>query len=158
RPAARRTATLPAAIGRDSARLAVGVGAARARPFAYTLGPPMDARRSNVSRCHAHRSTRRSDARQPAAAGRPDRSAVSFRRGRGDPAALRRAKGGARDMMHPFSELVIGGVFLAPFVTYAVASLALVLAFRPLLRIVRLSEVFSHPSIAALSLYVVILG
>ena len=61
-------------------------------------------------------------------------------------------------MMHPFSELVIGGVFLAPFVTYAVASLVIVLVLRPMLRIGRLSEMFSHPSIAALSLYVVILG
>jgi Protein of unknown function (DUF1656) len=61
-------------------------------------------------------------------------------------------------MMHPFSEVVMGGVFLAPFVTYAVASLVIVLVLRPVLRIGRLSEMFSHPSIAALSLYVVILG
>jgi hypothetical protein len=60
--------------------------------------------------------------------------------------------------MHSFSELVIGGVFLAPFVTYAVASLVIVLVLRPMLRIGRFSEMFSHPSIAALSLYVVILG
>jgi Protein of unknown function (DUF1656) len=61
-------------------------------------------------------------------------------------------------MMHPFSELVIGGVFLAPFVAYAVASLIIVLSLRPVLRLLRLREVFSHPSIATLSLYVVILG
>ena len=61
-------------------------------------------------------------------------------------------------MMHPFSELVIGGVFLAPFVTYAVASLVIVLVLRPILRIGRLSEMFSHPSVAVLSLYVLILG
>ena len=61
-------------------------------------------------------------------------------------------------MMHPFSELVIGGVFLAPFVTYAVGSLVIVLLLRPILRIGRLSEMFSHPSIAALSLYVLVLG
>ena len=61
-------------------------------------------------------------------------------------------------MMHPFSELVIGGVFLAPFVAYAVASLIIVLALRPVLRLLRLREVFSQPSIATLSLYVVILG
>jgi hypothetical protein len=60
--------------------------------------------------------------------------------------------------MHPFSELVIGGVFLAPFVTYAVASLVIVLVLQPMLRMGRLSEMFSHPSIAALGLYVVILG
>ena len=61
-------------------------------------------------------------------------------------------------MMHPLSEVVIGGVFLAPFVAYAVASLIIVLALRPVLRLLRLREVFSQPSIAALSLYVVILG
>ena len=61
-------------------------------------------------------------------------------------------------MMHSFSELVIGGVFLAPFVAYAVASLVIALVLRPILRLVRVHEMFSHPSVAALSLYVVILG
>jgi hypothetical protein len=61
-------------------------------------------------------------------------------------------------MMHPFSELVIGGVFLAPFAAYAVASLVIVLVLRPILRLVRGREMFSHPSVAALSLYVLILG
>jgi hypothetical protein len=61
-------------------------------------------------------------------------------------------------MMHPFSELVIGGVFLAPFVAYAVASLVIVLVLRPILRLLRVQEMFSHPSVAALSLHVLILG
>jgi hypothetical protein len=61
-------------------------------------------------------------------------------------------------MTHSFSELVIGDVFLAPFVAYAVASLTIFLVLRPILRLLRLGEVFSGPSIAALSLYVVILG
>ena len=61
-------------------------------------------------------------------------------------------------MMHSFSELVIGGVFLAPFVAYAVASLVIVLVLRPILGLLRAEEMFSHPSVAALSLYVVILG
>jgi hypothetical protein len=61
-------------------------------------------------------------------------------------------------MTHPFSELVIGGVFLAPFVAYAVAALVIVLVLRPILHRARVREMFSHPSIAALSLYVVILG
>ena len=43
-------------------------------------------------------------------------------------------------MMHPFSELVIGGVFLAPFVAYAVASLVIVLVLRPILRLLRVQE------------------
>lgn len=61
-------------------------------------------------------------------------------------------------MMHPFSELVIGGVFVAPFVGYALAALAIVVGLRPALRRLRLAALFSHPSLAALSLYVVILG
>ena len=61
-------------------------------------------------------------------------------------------------MMHSFSELVIGGVLLAPFVAYAVASLVIILVLLPVLRLVRCQVIFSHPSIAALSLYVVILG
>ncbi|HTO82821.1 MAG TPA: DUF1656 domain-containing protein [Methylomirabilota bacterium] len=61
-------------------------------------------------------------------------------------------------MMHSFSELVIGGVLLAPFVAYAVASLVIILALRRILRLARCQKIFSHPSIAALSLYVVILG
>ena len=61
-------------------------------------------------------------------------------------------------MMHSFSELVIGDVFLAPFIAYAAAALVIILAVRPILRVLRIREIFSHPSIAALSLYVVILG
>ena len=61
-------------------------------------------------------------------------------------------------MMHSFSELVIGGVFLAPFIAYAAAALVIVLVLRPILRLVRFQEVFSHPSVATLSLYVAILG
>jgi Protein of unknown function (DUF1656) len=61
-------------------------------------------------------------------------------------------------MIHSFSELVIGGVFLAPFIGYAAASLVITLALRPILRVLRIRVIFSHPSIAALSLYVVILG
>ena len=61
-------------------------------------------------------------------------------------------------MTHPFSELVIGGLFVAPFVAYAVASLLIILALRPVLRLVGFARMFSNPSIAALSLYVVILG
>ena len=60
--------------------------------------------------------------------------------------------------MHSFSELVIGGVFVAPFVTYAVAAFAVFLAFRPILRLCGFEKLFSHPAIADLSLYVTILG
>ena len=61
-------------------------------------------------------------------------------------------------MTHAFSELVVGGVLLAPFVTYAVAALAIFLILRPILSLSGFAKLFSHPSIAELSLYVTILG
>ena len=61
-------------------------------------------------------------------------------------------------MTRSFSELVIGGVLLAPFVTYAVAALAIFLILRPILSLSGFAKLFSHPSIAELSLYVTILG
>jgi hypothetical protein len=61
-------------------------------------------------------------------------------------------------MMHSFSELVIGDVFVAPFISYAAAALALLLLLRPILHLCRFAELFSHPAIAELSLYVTILG
>ena len=61
-------------------------------------------------------------------------------------------------MTRSFSELVIGGVLLAPFVTYAVAALAIFLILRPILSLSGFAKLFSHPSIADLSLYVTILG
>jgi len=60
--------------------------------------------------------------------------------------------------MHAFSELVIGSVLVAPFVGYAVMALAIVLAIRPILHLCRFGELFSHPAVAELSLYVTILG
>ena len=61
-------------------------------------------------------------------------------------------------MTHTFRELVVGGVLLAPFVTYAIAALAIVLMIRPILRFTRFAKMFSHASIAELSVYVTILG
>jgi len=61
-------------------------------------------------------------------------------------------------MTHPFSELVVGDVLLAPFVTYAVAALVMFVLLRPILRLSGFSKLFSHPSIAELSVYVTILG
>jgi hypothetical protein len=61
-------------------------------------------------------------------------------------------------MTHTFRELVVGGVLFAPFVTYAVAALAVVLISRPVLRFTGLAKMFSHASIAELSVYVTILG
>jgi Protein of unknown function (DUF1656) len=61
-------------------------------------------------------------------------------------------------MAHSFRELVIGGVLVAPFITYAVLALFVVLLIRPVLRFVGFLKLFSDPAIAELSLYVTILG
>jgi len=61
-------------------------------------------------------------------------------------------------MTHAFPELVVGGVLLAPFVTYAVVALVMFLILRPILRLSGFAKLFSHPSIAELSVYVTILG
>jgi hypothetical protein len=61
-------------------------------------------------------------------------------------------------MTHPFSDVAIGGVLVAPFAAYAVIALIIFLVLRPLLHRLRLAEMFSHPSVAGLSLYVMILG
>jgi hypothetical protein len=59
---------------------------------------------------------------------------------------------------HTISELVIGGVFVSPFIAYAAGALVISLMLGPILRVCRFGEMFSHPSVATLSLYVVILG
>jgi Protein of unknown function (DUF1656) len=61
-------------------------------------------------------------------------------------------------MTHPFSDVAIAGVLVAPFAAYAVIALIIFLVLRPLLHRLRLAEMFSHPSVAGLSLYVMILG
>ena len=60
--------------------------------------------------------------------------------------------------MHSFSDLVLGSVFVAPFVTYAAMALAILLALRPILRLCRFEKLFSHPAVAELGLYVIVLG
>ena len=59
---------------------------------------------------------------------------------------------------HSFRELVIGGVLVAPFITYAMAALFALLLFKPFLRLVGYSRIFSNAAIAELSVYVSILG
>jgi hypothetical protein len=61
-------------------------------------------------------------------------------------------------MARTFPELVIGGVLFAPFVTYLVAALVLIVVLRPLLHVVGFAKMFSHASVAELSLYVTILS
>ena len=61
-------------------------------------------------------------------------------------------------MAHTFAELVVGGVLMAPFVTYLVIALVVIVVLRPLLHVVGFAKMFSHASVAELSLYVTILG
>ena len=61
-------------------------------------------------------------------------------------------------MAQPLPELVVGGVLLAPFVTYLVATVVIIVVLRPLLLVVGFAKMFSHPSIADLSLGVTVLG
>jgi Protein of unknown function (DUF1656) len=60
--------------------------------------------------------------------------------------------------MHPFTEVVVDDVLVSPFAAYAVIALIVAIGLRPILYRLRLAEMFSHPSIAALGLYVTILG
>ncbi len=60
-------------------------------------------------------------------------------------------------MMHSFPELTIGGVLVAPFVIYAGAAIAIFAVLRPVLHLIAFDRAFSHPPVAELSLYVLIL-
>jgi hypothetical protein len=60
-------------------------------------------------------------------------------------------------MTHDFPELVIGGVLIAPFVTYAAMALVLFLLVRRVLRLIRFESIFSNPPFAHLCVYVTIL-
>lgn len=57
-----------------------------------------------------------------------------------------------------FHELTIGGVLVSPFVVYAGAALAILLALRPFLRLMRFERVFANPPLAEAGLYVCILA
>jgi hypothetical protein len=61
-------------------------------------------------------------------------------------------------MAHTFPELIIEGVLLAPVVTYLMIALVVIIVLRPLLHVVGFAKMFSHASVAELSLYVTILG
>ncbi|MCJ2124952.1 DUF1656 domain-containing protein [Methylobacterium sp. J-077] len=61
-------------------------------------------------------------------------------------------------MSQTFTELVVGGVLISPFVTYAAAALVLFLMLRPVLAWIGFERLFSAPPLALLSLYVVILA
>ena len=61
-------------------------------------------------------------------------------------------------MKQPLADVVIGGVLVSSFAAYAVIALIVFLVLRPVLNRLRLAEMFSHRSVAGLSLYVTILG
>jgi hypothetical protein len=61
-------------------------------------------------------------------------------------------------MMHTYRELIIGGVLVAPIVSYAAIALLFFLLLRPLLHFVGFSKLFSNQPVAELSLYVSIFG
>lgn len=61
-------------------------------------------------------------------------------------------------MAHIFPELVIGGVLVAPFVTYLIAALVVIIVLRPVLHFVGFTKMFSNARVAEVSLYVTILA
>jgi hypothetical protein len=61
-------------------------------------------------------------------------------------------------MTHTYRELIIGGVLVAPIVSYAATAILIFLLLRPLLHFVGFSRLFSNPSLAELSLYVTMFG
>ena len=61
-------------------------------------------------------------------------------------------------MAHPFAELVVGDVLMPPFVTDLAMALVVIIVLRPLLHVVGFAKMFSHASVAELSLFVTILG
>lgn len=61
-------------------------------------------------------------------------------------------------MTHTYRELVLGGVLIAPIVTYAAMALLIFLLLRPLLHVVGFAKFFGNASLAELSLYVAIFG
>jgi hypothetical protein len=61
-------------------------------------------------------------------------------------------------MPHTFLELVVGGVLMAPFVTYLMIAFVVILVLRPILHALGFAKIFSHVSVAELSLYVTILS
>jgi hypothetical protein len=61
-------------------------------------------------------------------------------------------------MTHTFRELIIGGVLVAPVLSYSLDVIIVIAILRPLLHFIGFSRLFSNPPIAELSLYVAIFG
>jgi hypothetical protein len=61
-------------------------------------------------------------------------------------------------MTQTYRELVIGGVLIAPIVSFALAALLAFLLLRPIVHAVRLTRFFGSPSLAELCLFISIFG
>jgi hypothetical protein len=61
-------------------------------------------------------------------------------------------------MTQSFVELIIGDVLIAPFAVYAGSALAIIVLLRPLLALFAFDRLFSHPPVAVLCLYIVIVA
>lgn len=61
-------------------------------------------------------------------------------------------------MTHTFNDLVVGGVLMAPVLSYALATLVLVFVLRAVLHRIGFSSVFASSPLAELSLYVSLFG
>jgi hypothetical protein len=61
-------------------------------------------------------------------------------------------------MTQTYRELVIGGVLVAPIVSYAAATICILVVLRPALHFIGFSRLISNPPIAELSLYIAIFG
>ena len=57
-----------------------------------------------------------------------------------------------------FHELVVGGVLVAPFVTYALMAALLLLLLYPLLRLARMEMAFTNPPLMLFCLYIIVLA
>jgi hypothetical protein len=61
-------------------------------------------------------------------------------------------------MTHTFQEVIVGGVLVAPVLSYLLAIILVIAMLRPILRFIGFPGLFSNPPVAELSLYVAIFG
>lgn len=61
-------------------------------------------------------------------------------------------------MTHTFRELIIGGVLVAPVLSYLFSVIIIIVMLRPILHFIGFSRLFSNPPVAELSLYIAIFG
>lgn len=61
-------------------------------------------------------------------------------------------------MTRGFAELVLGGVFVAPFVSYFAAALLVLGLLQPVLSRLPMARLFSNPPLVQLGIFVVVLA